>query len=136
MKDHFGMKVDFVKPNAFVRLFLLVSVLFTTNLGWGKTLPAEIFKESERILVGEIPVTVIPRREYLMKAGATGEITLTHGLGKIHYRAGEQLGGIDLEAFSLQKELLEIEEALIMDRRLPQAQIQKDIKYAKEFFKK
>lgn len=111
----------------FVCLFLVLGFL---RQSWGQALPIQLFKESQRLLMGEIPVNLSPRREYIMKSGASGELKLKHGLRKVSYRAGEQLGGIDLEAFALQKELLAIEEALIMDRKLPQARMQKDTELA------
>ena len=92
---------------------------------WAKFADANVQK-ADHILMGEIMVKVIPRREYLVKAGATGEIKLDrkfiHG-GMVE--AGQQLGGIDLESHLLQKELLEIEESLFEERQLPQSKLQR-----------
>ena len=85
----------------------------------------QMFKNADRILMGEIMVKVIPRREYMVKAGATGEIKLNPQFMQGMVEAGQELGGIDMESLLLQKELLEIEESFFRERKLPQSKLQR-----------
>ena len=101
-------------------------VIFSSyNFSHGKSLPMQMFKNADRILMGEIMVKVIPRREYMVKAGATGEIKLNPQFMQGMVEAGQELGGIDMESLLLQKELLEIEESFFRERKLPQSKLQR-----------
>ena len=79
-----------------------------------------MFPNAKRILVGELPVSVVPLREEVVKAGVSGEIVLHNPAGKYTVKAGQDLGGIDLEKFRVQEKLLEIEEALLVELKKPQ----------------
>ena len=87
--------------------------------------PGFLFSESDRLLVGELPVSVVPLREEVMKAGLSGEIVLERPAGRFKVKAGQELGGIDLEKFKIQEKLLEIEEALLEELKMPQEALQR-----------
>jgi hypothetical protein len=111
-------------PLAF-SIYLFTCQIFLTGSLSAKIEASKLFKESHRILVGEVLVKVLPRREYLIKAGASGELKLNYEQGKIQVEAGDELGGIDIETHQLQQDLLNIEESLLKEKKLPQAQLQR-----------
>ena len=110
-------------PLAF-SIYLFTCQIFLTGSLSAKIEASKLFKESHRILVGEVLVKVLPRREYLIKAGASGELKLNYEQGKIQAEAGDELGGIDIETHQLQQDLLNIEESTER-KKLPQAQLQR-----------
>ncbi len=106
-------------------IYLFTCQIFIASSLSAKIEASKLFKESHRILVGEVLVKVFPRREYLIKAGASGELKLNYQQGKIKVEAGDELGGIDIETHQLQQDLLNIEESLHKEKKLPQAQLQR-----------
>ena len=105
-------------------LFLTLNVVLILSSSLrveGQKNPLEsMFPNAKRILVGELPVSVVPLREEVVKAGVSGEIVLHNPAGKYAVKAGQDLGGIDLEKFRVQEKLLEIEEALLVELKKPQ----------------
>ena len=83
------------------------------------------FRESSRILVGKLPIMVTPRREYVIKAGASGLIELYVPPKPGNFKAGDRLGGIDVQRIELDKELMNLSESLLKEKEIPQWHLQR-----------
>ena len=83
------------------------------------------FRDSPRILVGKLPIMVTPRREYLIKAGASGLIELYVPPKPGNFKAGERLGGIDVQRLELDEELMTLSESLLKEKEIPQWHLQR-----------
>jgi hypothetical protein len=83
------------------------------------------FRENSRILVGKLPIMVTPRREYLIKAGASGLIELYVSPKPGNFKAGERLGGIDVQRLELDEELMSLSESLLKEKEIPQWHLQR-----------
>jgi len=83
------------------------------------------FRESSRILVGKLPITVTPRREYVIKAGTSGLIELYVPPKPGNFKAGDRLGGIDVQRVELDEELMALSESLLKEKEIPQWHLQR-----------
>jgi hypothetical protein len=83
------------------------------------------FRENSRILIGKLPIRVMPRREYAIKAGSSGLIELYVPPKSGNFKAGDRLGGIDVERIVLDKELMELSESLLKEKEIPQWHLQR-----------
>ena len=132
-----------MKNNCSVLVFLLASLCRMPVASWILLLfsfgsiagnavlakPAELnlngFRESSRILVGKLPIRVAPRREYLIKAGASGLIELYVPPKPGNFKAGDRLGGIDVQRLELDEELMTLSESLLKEKEIPQWHLQR-----------
>ena len=101
-------------------LFSLGSIAGNTALAKPVELNLKGFRESSRILVGKLPIRVAPRREYLIKAGASGLIELYVPPKPGNFKAGDRLGGIDVQRLELDEELMTLSESLLKEKEIPQ----------------
>jgi len=89
------------------------------------SLNPQSFRESSRILVGKLPIMVTPRREYLIKAATSGLLELYVPPRPGNFRAGDRLGGIDVERMKLDRDLMELSESLLREKEIPQWYLQR-----------
>ena len=106
-------------------LFSLGSIAGNTALAKPVELNLKGFRESSRILVGKLPIRVAPRREYLIKAGASGLIELYVPPKPGNFKAGDRLGGIDVQRLELDEELMTLSESLLKEKEIPQWHLQR-----------
>ena len=90
-----------------------------------KSLDLRGFRESSRILIGKLPITVTPRREYVIKAGTSGLIELYVPPKPGNFKAGDRLGGIDVQRVELDEELMALSESLLKEKEIPQWHLQR-----------
>ena len=91
----------------------------------GKGLDIAQFKESSRILIGKLPAMVTPRREFTLKASSSGLLDLYVEAKPGYFKAGDRLGGVDVERLSLDAELLTLGESLLREKEIPEWHLQR-----------
>jgi hypothetical protein len=74
---------------------------------------------ASRILIAELPVSLLPRREYTISASESGLIELYVPTFDKHYEAGTHLGGVNIERLEADEALLELEEARFAAKEIP-----------------
>jgi len=86
------------------------------------------FKESQRILIGRLPVMVTPRREFTLKASSSGLLDLYVEAKPGYFKAGDRLGGVDAERLSLDEDILTFGESLLQEKEIPEWHLQRKAK--------
>ena len=133
MKDRFTTELFFLSQGVRIRLvslsLLLLGVptaVFSQEESFSsKRFDPSRFKESSLILIGKLPIRVTPRREYLIKAASSGQIELYVPPKPGNFKAGDRLGGIDVERLKLDEELMELGESLLREKEIPQWYLQR-----------
>ena len=90
-----------------------------------RTLNPSGFRETNRVLVGEISIKVTPLREYTLKAGSTGLIELYVPTKPGSYKLGDRLGGVDTARLQLDQELMDLSESMLREKDIPQWHLQR-----------
>ena len=72
------------------------------------------------ILVADIQIRIIPRREFPLKAASSGLLELYVDPITRNYEADTKIGGINTERLELDAAILEIEEALLAQKDIPE----------------
>lgn len=78
------------------------------------------YRVAERLLIAEVPVSLVPRREYAIAAPESGVIELFEPTNKTFHQAGTQLGGVNLQRIEADEKLLSLEETRFKAKEIPE----------------
>ena len=117
-------KLGWLRPAYWFVFFLLPLLTYGQEQPF-RTLNPSGFRETNRVLVGEISIKVTPLREYTLKAGSTGLIELYVPTKPGSYKLGDRLGGVDTARLQLDQELMDLSESMLREKDIPQWHLQR-----------
>ena len=117
-------KLGWLRPT-YLFVFFLLPLLTYGQEQPVRTLNPSGFRETNRVLVGEISIKVTPLREYTLKAGSTGLIELYVPTKPGSYKLGDRLGGVDTARLQLDQELMDLSESMLREKDIPQWHLQR-----------